>query len=91
MIVPICHSLKYKSFITIHNEKEWLYNLCKHGGGGKGREGGLRSCHTRKGVETVRFRFQKRYVAQKVSKKPIQPMGLRDKHVPFLAAPPEQV
>gem|GEM_PF-4931180 len=36
---------------------------------GEGKRGrGLRSCHTRKGVETVRFRFQKRYVAQKVSK-----------------------
>jgi len=56
---------------------------------GEGKRGlSLRSCHTRKRVLTVRFRFQKRYVAQKGSKKPIQPMGLRDKRVPFLEAPP---
>jgi len=65
--------------------------LCKHSGGGREERAGLRTCHTRKGVGTVRFRCQKRYVAQKVSKKTIQPMGLRDKRVPFLEAPPQQV
>gem|GEM_PF-6785800 len=39
--------------------------------------------------KNVRFHCQKRYVAQKGSKKHIQPTGLRDKRVPFLAAPPE--
>jgi len=59
-------------------------------GGGREERAGLRSCHTRMGVATVRLRFQKRYVAQKVSQKRIQPKGLRDKRVPFLEAPPER-
>jgi len=58
---------------------------------GKEEKAWLRSCHTRKEVGTGRFRFQKRYVAQKVSKKPIQPMKLRDKRVPFWETPPKQV
>jgi len=42
-----------------------LFCLCKHSGGGREERAALRSCHTREGEFTVRFRLQKRDVAQK--------------------------
>ena len=47
----------------ISSDSGWRF--FEHGGGGREESSRLRSCHTRKGVATVRFRFQKRYVAQK--------------------------